>query len=323
MDGTVGIADDSVRSRGRRKLPPLNALRAFDIAARQGSFTAAAAELRVSQAAVSRHISALEDIVGLKLFHRSHRKVTLTREGRSYSMAVAAALDDLERATDQLRREREAQLIAITAFPTMAARWLVPRIGSFLTQHPLIDVQITSSRQAANFGRDSFDFAIEFERPRQHGVRYDPLFEREVVPVCSPALLSGPDPITRPQDLFSHVLLHASNRPDDFGDWLRMTGILNSQEVHRMKFSSSFLAFQAAINGVGFAMAHPKFIVDDLAAGRLVMPFPQPFRTGRLYYLLSHDSDHVLPNVASFREWVLSEARRGPLNPQSQLKECR
>lgn len=295
----------------KRRLPPLNALRAFEVAARNGGFTPAARELRVSQGAVSRHVAFLEDYLGLRLFHRGHREARLTREGRNYAIEIGGAFDRIEQATRRLGGGRAGRPLSVTVFSTLAIRWLVPRIGRFHALYPKIDVQITSSPKPAVLRRENIDFTIDYAEDRKDGAHYDPLFDVEILPVCSKELLNGAPPIRKPADLLNHVLLHSLNRLEDWARWFDHVGVAVASLDNGLKFSNSSLTLQAALNGIGVALAQPQFIEDELASGRLAAPFKQTLKPGRTYFLVSREGDSSVPEIAAFREWVLAEARGG------------
>lgn len=294
----------------KRSLPPLNALRAFEVAARTGGFTRASHELLVSQGAVSRHVASLESYLGVKLFRRSHRMVRLTREGEVYAAAVCKALDHIEQATHQIRRGHQGRPLHIKLYSTLAIRWLVPRLGRFRALHPGIDVKVTSNPHPAQLDQEDVDFTIDHGRDRQDWLRHDPLFRIELLPVCSQSLLASAGPIAKPRDMLDHQLLHSLNRPKDWALWLEHVNVTTGDIVPGLTFSNSSLAYEAAISGIGIAMAQVHYVEDELEAGRLVAPFPQRLCIGRKYYLVSRNSDTDVPEAAAFRSWMLAEASR-------------
>jgi LysR family glycine cleavage system transcriptional activator len=293
-----------------RRLPPLNALRAFTVAARAGSFTLAAQELQVSQGAVSRQVAHLEEFLGLKLFERHHREVKLTREGAEYAMAMAAAFDQVVQGTQRLWRSQRNRSLRLKIFPTLAIRWLVPRLGGFHVLHPDIDVQITTSMQAARLDREEIDLTVVSQLSPMQGLQFDPLFDVELLPVCSRRLLDRLPPIHRPEDLIGQVLLHVVTRPDDWARWFKGLGITAPIALGGLGFGDSALVYQAASNSAGFAMAQSRFVEDDLATGRLVSPCPQRIPTGETYYLVTLAESASSPAIVAFRDWILTEARK-------------
>ena len=194
------------------RLPSLNGLRAFEAAARHMSFTQAAAELNVTQTAISHLIRRLEQEIGVKLFVRQNRGLALTPEGRDYLPGVRTAFQDLRLATDRLLRKDDGRVLTVSTLASLAAKWLLPRIASFQEQHKEIDVRITTSSDLVDFHRDEIDGAIRYGRGQWSGVHADWLMADELFPVCSPALLEGKNPLRKPEDLANHTLLHTSRR---------------------------------------------------------------------------------------------------------------
>ncbi len=293
----------------KRSLPPLNALRAFEVAARTGGFTRAARELLVSQGAVSRHIASLESYLGVSLFHRNHHQVKLTREGRVYADAIRTAIDSIEQATHDIRTDSANRSLHIKVYSTLAICWLVPRLGRFHALYPELAVTISSSPKPADLAEEDVLFTIDRGIDRHDWARYDPLFRTELLPVCSPSLLDAVQSIKEPKNLLSHVLLHSLNRPTDWPQWLDSVGISEPNVEVGLTFSNSSLAYEAAANGIGIAMAQVHYIENELETGRLIAPFPQRVQTGN-YFLVSRWSDADLPEVIAFREWMAVESRK-------------
>lgn len=291
-----------------RRLPPMNAVRVFEAAARKGGFTAAARELHISQAAISRHVAHLEATLGVKLFHRSHRHVRLTRDGEIYAAAVAASFDSLEQATRLLQLDNTPLIIRISSLPTFTARWLAPRVGAFHRLHPNIEVHISSTKEPAVFDRNDVNLAIETGGARRKDLRFDELFRSEVTPICNLARLRGP-PINKPQDLLAHVLLHVDGLNRDWASWLQLAGVKNPQVAGGLHFSSSTLAYQSAINGAGIVLGQPQFLEEELAGGLLVAPFRQTLPTGKKYHLVSRKAERD-QGVILLRDWILAEVQK-------------
>src|SRR5437870_1443632 len=192
------------------RLPSLNGLRAFEAAARHLSFTQAASELNVTQTAISHQIKRLEQELGVRLFVRQNRSLTLTPQAQDYLPGIRAAFNDLRLATDRLLRRDDDHVLTVSTLASLAAKWLLPRLTAFQEAHPGIDVRITTSTSLVDFQRDNVDAAIRYGRGQWQGLRADWLMADEVFPVCSPALLNGEKPLRRPQDLAGHTLLHTT-----------------------------------------------------------------------------------------------------------------
>jgi LysR family transcriptional regulator, glycine cleavage system transcriptional activator len=291
-----------------RRLPPLNALRAFEVAARMMNFTLAAKDLNVSQGAVSRHVAQLEAFLGTKLFHRNHRDVRLTAEGVKYAQSIRVAFDRVDEATRCLLRADRARPLRIKLFTTVAIKWLVPRLGRFHAQHPDIDVQITTTGSRVRFDAEDVDFTIQIQRIAQPGVHYERLFEIELQPVCCGSFLDHMPTPRQPEHLLRHALLHSMQRPNDWRLWFEAAGITPDAINEGLTFGNSALAYQAAIDGSGIAMAHRPLVRDDLSSGRLVAASGICVVTGESYYLAERDPREASPSAAAFRTWVLSQA---------------
>lgn len=290
-----------------RRLPPLNAMRAFEATARHSSFTRAAAELCVTQGAVSRHVGLLEDWLRVRLFKRERHGVELTIQGRSYFNTIKGALDEIERGTELLRRSPDETRLRLKLPPTFAIRWLVPRLARFHAKHPKVDVQITTSHERVDFDREDVDIAIHSESQPPAGNSYRRLFGEVLLPVCSPGLLQHAR-LARPRDLLKHTLLCSLNRPLDWPTWLRAAKVEGISADTGLKFENAALAYQAAIDQLGVMIAQLALVQDDLQSGRLVAPFPLRVPTPGGYYLQHRPGQLRLPCIAAFEQWVESEA---------------
>jgi LysR family glycine cleavage system transcriptional activator len=306
-----------------RRLPPLNALRAFDIAARTSSFTAAAQELHVSQGAVSRHVAVLEAFLGVALFRRDHGGAQLTSVGIEYARAIGDAFDDIERATQRAVTPAQRKPLRIKLFPSVAIKWLVTRLAEFHARHPAVEVSITTTPKLVRFDPQEDDFTIQIGNLPQSGVRYDKLIAIELIPVCSPGYLQR-RPVVTAEDPFEHVLLASVQRPGDWLAWFRNAGVpqerlrqvMQSGLRFGMKFGNSALAYQAAIDGMGVVIAQKELVRDDFASGRLVLAYPLGAPSDEAYYLASATDGNR--DVIAFREWILSKSNVGAANERSE-----
>lgn len=291
-----------------RRLPPLNALRAFEATARCGSFTRAAQELCVTQGAVSRHVASLESWLQVRLIDRSRRGLQLTPPGQAYYLVLSGALDQIDAGTRQLQARPQAPRLRIKLPPTFAIRWLVPRLARFHALHPKVDVQITTSHQRADFLREDVDVSIHSEPGPPAEPGYRRLFGETLVPVCSPGLLEDAPPLASPGDLAQHVLLCSMNRPNDWPVWLAAAGAAEIDGNRGLKFENAALAYQAAADRLGVMVAVQAFVRDDLATGRLVAPLPLRVETPGGYYLTCGGSQLLPEHVQWFESWILREA---------------
>jgi LysR family transcriptional regulator, glycine cleavage system transcriptional activator len=294
-----------------RSLPPLNALRAFEAAARHLSFTTAASELNVTQAAISHQIKALEERLGLKLFRRVGRNLLLSDAAQAYLPEIAAAFDRIAGATRRLHQYDAAGVLSATVLPSFAAKWLLPRLGRFRAAHPEIDLRISSSVETVDLMREDFDIALRAGSGDYPGMRADAILSESFFPVCSPALLAGPLPLRAADDLRHHTLLHDEPR-DLWQLWFKMVGIADIDATRGPGFSDSGMLIWAAIEGQGVAIAKGTLAADDLRAGRLVRPFGQSMPADFSYWLVCPEASADRPKIVAFREWLLAEAGAVP-----------
>ena len=294
-----------------RRLPPLNALRAFEAAARHLSFTRAAGELHVTQAAVSHQVKALEEHLGRKLFRRLNRALLLTDDGQAYLPSISRAFTLLNDATNDLLTKQAPGPLTVSALPSFAARWLVPRLGRFRHIRPDIDLRIDPSAELSDFAGGDVDVGIRYGRGKYPGMRADWLMTEDIFPVCSPALLEGPHPLRDPRDLQHQVLLHDDGH-GDWRTWLLAAGVDRVDPARGPIFTDSSMLIQAAMAAQGVALARGVLAADELAAGRLVRPFTLSLSTEYAYYLVCPVNTAEQPKIAAFRDWLLYEARSEP-----------
>lgn len=292
-------------------LPPLNPLRAFEAAGRLKSIRRAAEELAVTPGAVSRQVQILETHLGVRLFRRLPRAITLTAAGEQYLEQVSFHLAGIETATAKLTGKTGRQQVKIRAYTTFAMKWLIPRLTAFHAQHQSVEVRLTTSLEEVDFDREDVDGAVRLGGGDWKGHGVDLLVRNELVPVCAPRF-SQERRLRAPGDLASHMLLHSLARPDDWAHWLRHAGLSGIDAYGGQKYESSVLAYQAAIEGQGVAMAQRALVQGELAAGTLVAPFPLQLDMGRwTYYLIYPQSRLRNPAFRVFRDWLLANASAG------------
>lgn len=284
-------------------LPPLNALRAFEAAARNGSLTQAAKELSVTQGAVSRHVSQLEQWLGVPLFVRTRRGSELTSEGAAYYRGISSVFREIDLQTKQLMKRPDANMLKLKLPPTFAIRWLVPRLARFHALNRHIDVQITTSHQPADFAVEDIDVAIQSAYVPTPELQHNRLFGEVLLPVCSPGLFKMFPRPEKPADLAQHVLLCSMHRPDDWPDWLKAADLPDIDGNNGLKFENSALAYQAAIDELGIVMAQYAFVKDDLRTGRLIEPFKLRVPTGQAYYI-TYANPRPPAKIATFESWI-------------------
>jgi LysR family transcriptional regulator, glycine cleavage system transcriptional activator len=259
----------------QRRLPPLNSLKAFEAAARLGSFKRAAEELHVTHGAVSRHVQLLEDWLGTPLFRRLNRRVVPTETGRAYLAEIGAALDRIALATGHHVSRGRTRLLRVSATATLTLRWLIPRLSSFQLANPAIEVRLTTSNEPIEILNQPFDIIIRRGADEVAGYAIVWSLPEYRMPVCSPKLVKE-IPLDRVTDLKNHTLLHPTSRPTVWSDWLRAAGVPDLTPRRSLVFEHSYQTFQAALDGLGVATATLVLVADDVAAGRLVMPFSGP-----------------------------------------------
>jgi LysR family transcriptional regulator, glycine cleavage system transcriptional activator len=310
---SCGNASTKVSRGNHRQLPPLNAVRAFEAAARTGGFQAAGVELNVSANAVGRLVKVLEDRLGVELFKRLARGVAVTEAGRSYLESIETLFDQLADATADLQRQSKANRLTISAGPSFVARWLVPRLGRLAERFPGLDVRLQTSVLSVDFAREDVDVAIRHALKVEDGLHGELLLHEDFFPVCSPELLAHGN-LRQLSDLAHHVLLHYERpavHPDqmDWPRWLACVGEGSVDVGRSLQFTFAHLALQAAAAGQGVALASSALIGDDVATGRLVKPFGDisvsgPYR----YFVVSPRTLSGRQKVAAFRAWALEEA---------------
>jgi LysR family glycine cleavage system transcriptional activator len=289
------------------ELPSLHALHVFEVAARLGSFTRAALELHVTQTAVSHQIKQLEGELGLPLFRRSGRGLTLTAAGLAWQAELAAIFGKLRDANRRLRRREssERSLVSLTTIPSFGARWLVPRLGGFLALHPELDLRISTSELVVDFTVDPIDVGIRFGQGRYPGLLSEKLLDDYFLVVATPAKAER---LKRPRDLAGQTLLF-DDHIDAWRRWFAARGMAEPLGTRHHQLTDSGLLVEAAVRGQGVALARWSLIQDELSAGRLQRVFPklQPLEVGHAYFLVGLRETFRRPAIASFRDWLLSE----------------
>ncbi|NQY37080.1 MAG: transcriptional regulator GcvA [Alteromonadaceae bacterium] len=286
------------------RLPPLNALRAFEASARQLSFTRAAEELFVTQAAISHQIKSLEDHLGIKLFMRKNRSLLLSEEGQSYYLDIKDIFNALHDATEKLLARGAKGAITVSMQPSFAIQWLVPRLNAFNTLHPEIDVRIKAVDQPENSLTEDVDVAIYYGRGHWPNIHAEKLHTEYLIPVCSPLLLNGKKPLEKVKDLSQHTLLHDTSRKD-WKRWFKQVGVKGGNLNHGPIFSHSTMVMQAAIYGQGVALAYSVLAKPDIDSGRLVCPFNDVLVSKNSYYVVCRESQVDIGKIEAFAEWML------------------
>jgi LysR family glycine cleavage system transcriptional activator len=291
-----------------RSIPPLNALRAFEAAARTGSFKQAALELHVSQSAVSHQIKHLEKVLGVKLFDRATRAVVLTEAGRTYLPFLQQAFDSISDGTRLLTRVTREDILTVRMYSTFAVRWLVSRLDRFQDRHPYLQVRLMTSQLDAAFPDPDIDLAVMIGRPTPGRVHYEYLFSPTMFPVCSPKLLTVRKRLKRPNDLADFTILQVYPSAGDWAAWLKATGAKGVNPDAGLRFDSYDHALRMAARGMGVALAMQPYVSEDLAAGLLVAPLPRHTVHAPGDWYLVYMADHEkLRKIGAFQAWLLEE----------------
>lgn len=288
------------------RLPPLNALKAFEASGRHLNFRLAAEEIGVTQGAVAQHVRALEADLQVKLFDRLARGLALTEAGRNYHAPLRRAFDLIREATDELRPQQDTVTISVT--PSFATKWLVPRLPRFTEANADLNVQIVASAELANFQDDGIDLAVrQGHAPKSSGLVSASLFPSAFYTVCSPALLEGNHPLLTPEDLEHHTLLL-----DGHGLWpLFIEQVLpgrSAREFRTIRFNQTAHAIDAALAGQGVALAGDLFAADELASGKLVRPFPQTVQKDLGFFVVAPRKSRGSTSVSRMWDWLMEQS---------------
>ncbi len=292
-----------------RHLPSFQALRCFEAAVRTGTLTAAAHELNITPGAVSRQITALEEQVGAPLMRRHRKGVAVTVQGRALSDRLANAFAAIAEAVDDVVAARDDATLTLNVYPTFTIQWLMPRLADFYAVAPHVDLRIRPSLQEHPFERDDIDVAITIEFPHDPRLHSRPLFARRVTPVCSPATLQETGPVS-PADLRRMRVFYSDMHFPQWQVWLEAVGLeeLDLPQIG-IRFENSSLAYQAAREGVGFAIGQPTLLRTDLESGRLIAPFAEVVEAGRPYAVACRLRDAERRPVRLFMDWITAAAR--------------
>lgn len=289
------------------ELPPLNALKAFDSVARHESVSHAANELCVTPGAITKQIQHLESFLGVPLFIRRHRQIILNEQGKIFQRAVSKALLEIQTATNNIKGSVQNSTLKIRSYTTFSIRWLIPHAPKFLSANPEISLELTTSLDPVDFARDNIDCAIRLGSGDWPNATSTKLIDNVIVPVCSPQYLKGKKMKT-PKDLLACNLLHIKRRPNDWNLWFSGIGLSVDSIPQGMMCENSEIAYSAAKEGLGIAMAQYFLVRDDIELGKLVRPVMQSHDCGdNTYYLVMPSNTQQNIHSRKFKEWILSE----------------
>lgn len=290
----------------RRDLPPFASIRSFEAAARHLSFKAAAQELNVTQSAISHQVKALEGYLGIRLFLRGTREITLTREGSDYLGEISLLLDRLAAATDHVRDHEMAGPLYITTTPAFAARWLVPRLGDFRAAFPMVEPHIATSLAAPDFAGDRLDIAIRFAQKEAPGLKAVPFLSSNRFPVGSPRLLDGRRALRTADDLRRFTLLH-DEVGDGWQEWVRCAGFDDFDPSPGPRLAHCELVMRAALKAQGIALGYGALVQDELAEGRLVRLSDVALPSRTIYTIVTPEAWTARPKIDAFRNWLMRQ----------------
>ena len=298
----------------RAKLPPPNALVTFEAAARHRNFTRAAAELGVTQAAVSRQIRSLEDHLGVPVFRRAPKGLQLTRDGQRLFQAVTMGLEHIATTAADIRRVRGDAEVTVSTSVTFASYWLMSRVAKFRAAFPDVELRLVASAPVANMAVAGIDLAVRYGNGRWPGVGATHLLDNEVFPGCTPGYLEGRPPLKEPADLLGETLLNLVEYDRNWVTWeawLREFGVAEKPARRGPQFDNYLILIQAALGGQGIALGGGRLADDFLASGALVRPIAATLRSDSAFYLLVPREVPLSEPAAKFRDWVLAEATGG------------
>jgi LysR family glycine cleavage system transcriptional activator len=292
-----------------RKLPNLAALRAFDAAARHESFSLAAEEIHVTPGAISHQIRALEEELGLQLFVRHGKRISVTDTGQRFAATIRKSLSEIATAAEHLRNLSRQQRLVISATPSFASRWLAPRLWKFIDQHPEIEVVLQSGSHLSDLRLDSVDVGLRFGRGTYPGLSVEKLSEDYYYPVASPAYRNARgEQASEPADLIDCNLLRMDQR-ESWQPWLKLAGLELAEPRGGLVIEDSSLTLRAAVDGAGVALTRHIIASQEIGAGELVRLFDLALLCEESYYLVTLPEADGKPAVAAFKEWIFAEMK--------------
>ncbi len=293
-----------------RNIPPLRAIKAFEASARLLSFTQAAEELHVTQAAISHQIKNLEQLVGVQLFERFNRSLKLTFEGRLYLISIRNALESLENATRQLKHRDTSGTFNISVLPSFATKWLSKRIWKFQQQNKALDIRISAFEWLTDFKKDDCDIAIRYSaNPDYPGLKSELLLDEDVFPICSKQVYDSYEGKLKPEMLLTADLCHEDFTTEDWHDWFKVAGIEAKPKLRGTRFSHMVTMLEAVENHQGFSLGRTPLVQDDINRGLLVAPFEIKIKGKMSYYLVYPESTENDQKLQLVRQWLFEEAR--------------
>ncbi|MCJ9428484.1 transcriptional regulator GcvA [Kordiimonas marina] len=306
----------------KRSLLPLNALRAFDAAARHMSFKLAADDLSVTPAAISQQIRSLEEFLGVELFRRTNRSLVLTEAAQLSLMPLKEAFEKMEEAVDILTESKTSNVLKVSVSPSFASKWLVPRLASYYERRPDAIVKISATMHITDFKAEDVDIAIRYGLGKYDNLYVEEILRETIFPVCAPTLIDHETPATTPCSILKHTLIHDDSTAEDdsvptWPMWLKAAGVEMPEGMPALHFNTHALAIEAAVAGRGVALARSAIAEEDLKAGRLVKPFGEAVPINFAHYIVCPQDKLKNERVQDFIDWLREEAHEGEAAPEA------
>jgi LysR family glycine cleavage system transcriptional activator len=291
-----------------RQLPPLNALRSFEAAARYESFTRAAEELHVTQGAVSQQVKTLELQLGVKLFNRERQRLKITPAGRDYLVVIREALDQIGAGTERLIQRQRDNVLTVSTSLDFAAKWLVHRLARFAAAHPGIDLRVSATMHHVDFVREDIDVAVRHGDDNWPGLEATQLCAEQIFAICSPKLLAGRNRLRRPADVLKWPLLRLEDQSKAWERWFALAGVAAPERLPGPVLNRASMLIDAAIDGQGVALARTTLAAWDLISKRIVRPFELSWPPTGTYWIVTPKATAKVEKIRRFRDWMLTEA---------------
>ena len=291
-----------------RRLPPLNALKAFEATARSKSVTRAAEELNVTQGAVSQQVKALEATLGIKLFNRERQRLVITEAGREYLAVVRDAFDQIAVGTERIVQRQRSSVLTVSTSSDFAAKWLVHRLGRFAEAHPSIDLRVSATMHTVDFAHEDIDVAVRHSDGNWPGLEATRLCAEQIFAICSPKLLAGRNRLQRPADVLKWPLLRLEDQSKAWERWFALAGVAAPEQLAGPVLNRASMLIDAAIDGQGIALARTTLAAWDLISGRIVRPFDLSWRPADTYWIVCPKATAKVAKIGRFRDWLLAEA---------------
>jgi len=290
----------------KRYMPPLNQLRAFEAAVRHESFTKAAAELSVTQGAISRHVRSLEEYLGFQLFERVNNNLVIPPASREFAQALTRSFDGISQAAQALRQSKRRTVLTVHSYTNFLIRWLIPKLPDFQARHPNIEIRLSAGRTEVDFDEDDIDVAVRYGAPPWPGIHSELLFQVEMVPICSPRLAQAVG-LETPEDLLKTTLYHVYARREEWPAWWAQVSDAPFKPFREVYPEDLAVVQQCVLAGMGVGLSQRHYVLDDIAAGQIMIPFDVPLRHTNGFYVVCQPGRMDVPKISAFRQWILAQ----------------